>query len=120
MNTYEIINPSDRAYCDAPSDAIAVAAIAILSEGRYSVRRNGFTGPLFLFSGHDEWAAAVAGGVTFEAFMIANLAGIADVLASVRLAGERTSENDIAARAHWMAEQLRKSAASRAAESEEP
>lgn len=114
MPTYEIINPSDRAYCDAPTDPLAVAAIAILSEGRYSVRREGFTGPLFLFGGHDEWFAANADGVTFEAFMLANLAGIADVLASVRLAGERSSANDLVERAHWMADRMRKSAASRA------
>lgn len=113
MPTYEIINPSDQAHCDAPSDPLAVAAIAMLSEGRYSVRRDGFDGPLFLFSGHDEWFRANAGATDFETFMLANLDAIADVLASVRLARERTSENDFATRAHGMASGIRAVAARR-------
>lgn len=113
MHTYEIINPSDQAFCDAPSDALAVLAIAALSEGRYAVKRDGFSGPLFLLGGHDEWFAAHANGATFETFMLANLAGMADVLATVRLAGERSALNDFTARAHKMAEGIRSAAAKR-------
>lgn len=108
---YEIVNPSDAAHCEAPSDAVAVAAIALLSEGRYAVRRDGFKGPLFFFFGQDEWFAANAGGVTFEAFALANLGAIADVLASVRLDGERSSLNDFTKRAHQLADVVRAKAA---------
>jgi len=115
MLTYEIINPSDAAHCDAPTDPIAVAAIALLSEGRYAVRRDGFRGPLFLFSGQEEWFAANAGGATFSDFTLANLDAIADVLASVRLNGERSSLNDFSKRAHGLAETLRGMAVERRA-----
>ena len=107
---FEIVNPSDAATCEAPSDALAVAAVALLSEGRYSARREGFSGPLFLFSGQDEWFVEHT-QTDFVTFAVANKAPIADVLASVKLVRAPTSLNDIVGRAHKMAEQLRRQVA---------
>ena len=103
--TYEVINPSDRVLLDATSDEIAVAAVCILGEGRYAAKRDGFSGPLFLFGGHDEWFVEHA-GLDFSDYMAANLAEIGSALRSARYKTDRTSLNRIVDRAHGFARSI--------------
>jgi hypothetical protein len=116
IRTYEIINPSDEAYLDAPSDVVAVAALCFLGEGAYLARAGEgargaaaagpvFRGPLFMLGGHDEWFEEHA-GVTFEAFAKGHLAEIAAALKTTRLTRERSSLDDLVGRAHAYAEAM--------------
>ena len=106
LTTYEVINPSDAVVLDAPSDAVTVAAVAILGVGRYAAKREGFNGPLFLVGGQDEWFREHGGGLTCEAYLLANIAPIAAALKSARYLGQQTSLAPIVDNAHQLAEAM--------------
>lgn len=61
---FEVINPHDPYSMESPDFVTALAAIAILGEGKYGVRGHGFTAPPALFG---DWpkevyqAAGIAG-----------------------------------------------------------
>lgn len=103
MLTYEISNPHDEAYIDAPTDVIAVATVAVLGEGKYAAKREGFDGPFFFIGGHDEWFSKHT-GVSCLDFLRAHSGDIAAALRTVRLARERTSLFDMVSTAKRLAE----------------
>jgi len=105
----EISNPSDKATIDCTNMLAARLAVLILANGNYGIiddeGDNGM--PIFLFGGHDEWFKEKHGMTVSEALDAVPNSDIADALASVALAGERSSLNDFTARAHKMADGLR-------------
>lgn len=105
---YEVINPSDKCYLTGAGEALCAAGI-FLGRGRYGLcDKDGNEGlPIFLFGGLDEWWVKQYGHA-FEAYMDTKpYAAIADVLATFRYAGERSSMNDIGAAAKNIVKSLR-------------
>jgi hypothetical protein len=114
---FEIINPSDAYTMEAVDLQVAAVACCFLGDGRYGLDaldedRNKDGGmPIFLLGGHDEWFASKF-GLTFEACaenaMKHRADDMANALDSVALkSGERTSMNNIGARAKALAKAIR-------------
>ena len=105
---YEIINPSDQCYVFADDERVAAASIILLGEGMYGGHgEDGKSIPCFYPLGGDynaDWKEKY--GITLEAYLELpdarpNLAKCYD---SFIYAGERSSLNNIGARAKHMAE----------------
>lgn len=58
---YEIINPHDECYLEAPDHVTALAAVALIGEGAYGVRGNGFDSGLGMFGDFSANAYAACG-----------------------------------------------------------
>jgi hypothetical protein len=107
---FEIINPSDKAFIESDSFEIACLATCILSQGHYGLHEvdGEKRMPPFIFGGHDEFFKEKFGKTFQESLNSADQNEIAMALATVKLAGERTSLNDIVKQAHAYAKALRK------------
>jgi hypothetical protein len=107
---YEIINPSDECYLEAPDDKTAIAAGLILGEGRYGLKSEDRTTtvlPVLFFGGAKEFLKEAFGGEDeYGHFIATNYGPIGKALLSVGLPRERTSMNDISARAHRIGTRL--------------
>lgn len=101
----EIINPSDEAFIDAEDKEAACLAVAIFSNGRYSIE--GMM-PVFLFGGSDEWFKNEFNRKVDESFEFVGNKRVSDALRTVKMNGERTSMNDIVKRAHNFADHIDK------------
>ena len=105
----EISNPSDKATIDCSNLLAARLAVLLLAKGSYGIiDENGDNGmPIFMAGGHDKWFKKKHGMTVSEALIAVPKSEIADALASIALAGERSSLNDFTTIAHKMADHLR-------------
>lgn len=106
---YELINPSDKIHFEGDFEpAVMGAAIAALGQGKYALEDdNGNTVvPIWLFGGHEEWFRAHE--TTLDDVLTNKRADVAAFLDTLTYAGERSSMNNIGARAKAIAEALRK------------
>ena len=105
----EIINPSDCCYLSGDDQEALSLACVVLGGGRYALNEVG-TGkqitPIFMFGGFEEWWKKTFGHEPPEMTAETKLK-IADVLDTLEYAGERSSMNNIGARAKEYAEQFR-------------
>ena len=118
---FEIINPSDAYTMEAVDLQVAAVACCFLGDGRYGLealgedRNKDRDVPIFLLGGHDEWFSEKFGltfGACAENVMKQRTDELADALDSVALkSGERTSMNDIGARARSLAKAVRRKVA---------
>lgn len=107
MNTYEIINPSDEAYLDAPSHAVADFCVIMVGSGTYAARWGGHCTPLFAFGGDPVAYFRDTHGVPdIAAFMRERRAEITAACKSARLVRERSSAIDLVSAFHDFPEQL--------------
>ena len=109
---FEIINPSDAYTMEASDLETAAVAVVVLGHGMYGLRglgdADGKDVPVFILGGHDEWFATQFGRLFEESVDRVDRAALASALGSVKLSnGERTSMNNIGAKAHRMASLLR-------------
>ncbi len=116
-NTWNVINPSDPIVITSapgPQEHASVAlATLLLGEGKYSSRElEGVREvPMFPITGHDEWLLETFGKDIDGLLQDVELKLLAaDVLASAKCVGERSSLNDIAGRARELAAVLRENA----------
>lgn len=100
VRQFEIINPSDECYVYSEDPLVAAAAVCILGGGAYPMKEVGssFEMPLFLFSDADDWWKEKA-KMTFKQYMENNKKQIAQCLGTFKYPHERTSMNNIGARA---------------------
>lgn len=109
MIEYELINPSDKIYFQAPNFRAATMATAIVGNGAYAARANVADSdvPLFMFGGFKEFCEKNFGkipdvnDVEFNKDLYATLI-------SFRTEKERTSLNDICGYAHSYAEKVKR------------
>lgn len=108
---YEIINPSDELFFDAPSLEIAAAVVVLLGQGQYGGEPvdGGERVPIFLFGGHDDWYRKHFDCTVDESLQRLDRIALAEAMESVALpeGRERTSLNDIARRARAYAQAFR-------------
>ena len=89
MTVYEIVNPSDPVTIDAPDDAVAIAAVTLISPF-FAAGREGWTGGLFALKSEDApdtWARE-QGADSFSDLVASRLTEVCDTLRSVVL-GDR-------------------------------
>jgi hypothetical protein len=113
---FEIVNPSDPYTMESESVAVAAVVCTLIGQGKYSLKEIGGTGendvPFFMFGGLADWFIEKTGG-DFGAFYAKCIADGGEELArafdSVKLESpfERSSLNDIGARAKAYAEHVR-------------
>lgn len=106
---YELINPSDAIYFEGDFEpAVMGAAIAFLGNGKYGLddSNGNQVVPIWLFGGHEEWFRAHE--TTLDDVLTKKRADVAAFLDTLTYAGERSSLNNIGARAKAIAEALRK------------
>lgn len=115
---YEIINPSDPYRMEAEHLDTAAIAVCLLGDGQYAARPvgGGDEVPVFLFESPDPWFASRFGASYIETakdVILRRGEELARVLDSVALrpGRERSSLNDIGARAKALAEAVRRKAA---------
>lgn len=104
---YELINPSDKIYYEAP-DAIHSAIATILlsvSYGGECLDDSEQSSPIFLFGGAEKWVKEKS-GKTMQEYLRANAQSIRDTLLSFRYEGERTSMSRIVDIAHQYADAI--------------
>lgn len=108
---YEIINPSDKCYLWAGEEIVISAAVLILGHGQYMVRGldGGSLPTCFIMGGNPDEAFRECFGISFTEFMIKgeNLRKVADCYSTFEYEGERTSMNDIGARAKALEKRYR-------------
>lgn len=102
MKKYEIINPSDECYLYAESDNVAAVCGILLGSGMYGIKDT-VTGELVqpLFS------AELKDGTDTDKFITENKKAIKDCLKTFEYADERSSLNDIGARAKKIADLIK-------------
>jgi hypothetical protein len=107
---YEIINPSDECWIEAGDEMLACVVALLLGGGNYGLDcENGEkVMPPFLLGGFDEWWSQKSPGVEFGCYVDASLPKLLPVFESFKYARERTSVNDIGARAARFAANIRK------------
>lgn len=106
---YELINPSDAIYFDGDFELpVMGAAVALLGEGKYGLKddQDRLIVPMWLFGGSEEWFADL--GTTLDNELTNKKLEIATFLETLRYKSERSSMNNIGARAKAIAEALRK------------
>jgi len=107
---YELINPSDPIFFDAPDVKIATLACIYVSNGHYGAhpQDGGDPVPVLIFGWRKWWDEKY--NTNPEEDVKANAAAIVATLRSFRLQDgrERSSMNDICANAHKDAEALEK------------
>ncbi len=100
MTEYELINPSDAVYFDAPEPVVAACAAALVGEGAYDAKGpEGSVGGLLLFGMQPFTSRYGDFGVAMEQHRDA----IKAALRSFRIKGKRSSLNDIVRRAKILA-----------------
>lgn len=126
---YEITNPSDPVFMQAPDLEIAAIAVVLLGEGKYGAEATDGVSPsvpIFLLGGADEWFTETLGRSivdTIGSVKATRMDALAAALESVAYpeGHERTSMNRIVDRAHSLAKWARaeiQNAAIRAASKE--
>lgn len=112
MKKYELINPSDKIYFDAPSPKVALIAVNLLSPayGAIPIDGRGEHIPIMMLQNFDEYFAGLYGKKlnTDDLFKTRLGPEVAVCLESFQLGHERSSMNDICGHAHEMAKYLRK------------
>ena len=106
---YELVNPSDKIYLHADDERVAIAAVLVLST-LYGITdtKGNLIMPVLRFGGMDEFLTDKFGSrAGAQSFIAGNLLKMADCLDSFGTDGERTSLNDICARAKIVANALR-------------
>lgn len=105
---FEIINPSDKAFIEGDDFKAVCIATIILGEGKYGLKEEhgnaDYTMPPILFA--PEWFARKFGQTIAEALEKSNIIEMRQALSTVRLAGERTSLNDIEGRAKYLVSEI--------------
>lgn len=98
---YELINPSDEIYYDAPDVIHSAMATALLasSYGGKCLEDSRYDSPIFMFSPASEWIKEKS-GLTPDEFIEKNAQTLHDTLKSFRYASERTSMSRIVDTAH--------------------
>lgn len=98
---YELINPSDKIYYDAPDAAHSAMATALLSSayGGECLDNSEHNSPIFLLGGAPEWIKEKS-GLEPDEFIERNAQTLHDTLKSFRYASERTSMSRIVDSAH--------------------
>ena len=98
---YELINPSDKIYYEAPDQIHSAVATALLSNayGGKCLDDSANDSPIFLFGGAAEWIEEKS-GLTVDQFIEKNAQTLHDTLKSFRYASERTSMSRIVDAAH--------------------
>lgn len=106
---YELINPSDKIYYDAPDVVHSACATALISTayGGACLDEGGENSPIFLLSSASDWIEERS-GMSVDDFIAKNAQSLHDTLASFRYDSERTSMNKIVASAHMYAEAIKK------------
>ena len=105
----EIINPSDKAFCDASDWETACIAVCVVGEGKYGLKLNEEkTMPIFLFGGSEEYFKKEFGKTVEESFSQVDKKKLAACLRSFRLTRERSSLNDFTGYAHKLAKRFEK------------
>lgn len=107
---YELINPSDKIFYDAPDVIHSAVATALISTayGGACQEKDGEDSPIFLFGDASEWIKERS-GIGVEDFIEKNAQSLFETFQSFRLAsGKRTSMNNIVGAAHQYAEALKK------------
>lgn len=110
MRRFEIVNPSDECYIYSDDPIIAAAAVCVVGEGAYGMNEKGgerFEMPIFLFGGSEEWFKEKT-GAGFDVYLKNNHLKISDCLKTFEYPKERTSLNNIGARASAWAKILTK------------
>jgi hypothetical protein len=104
---YELINPSDKIYFDAPDVVHAATATALISTayGGKCLEDGGEDSPVFLFSSASDWVQNRS-GMTVDEFIENNAQTLHDTLASFRYDTERTSMSRIVDAAHQYADAI--------------
>lgn len=107
MPAYELINPSDEIFFDAPDLKTATIAVAVVGGGKYAAKdMDGHTAvPIFMFGGFDEWCKGKFGSVPDFKDPVA-MTKVIKCLRSFRLTNERSSMNDICAYAKDYADKI--------------
>ncbi len=105
---YEIINPSDKCYIFAEDERLAKIACALLGEGWYGLKDESGNSTMYIFEGAADALQMTDEEVT--AFIDSNLTALAEVLNSITYPSERTSLNNIEAKAKRYAEAFLKKA----------
>jgi len=109
---FEIINPSDKAFCEANDYKTACVAITIFSKGKYGLRQcdgNGdFEMPPIFFSGEGWFIIQFSKSLTKICDEI-DRKEVVKVLRSIQLERERTSLNDIVGIAKVVANEIEES-----------
>ena len=112
---YEISNPSDPVFMEAPDLEIAAIAVILLGGGKYGAEPVDGASPcvpIFMFGGADEWFTETFGSTivdTLSRVKAARMDALADALQSTAYPSghERTSMNRIVDRAHSLAKWAR-------------
>lgn len=109
---FEIINPSDKAFIEGDDLMEVCVANALLGGGFYGLEQVGgdFRMPLLVFGGVNDWFCKTFKGPFDVCMSRVPLENLAKVLESVHLEGERTSLNDIVAKAKTLAIRCREKA----------
>ena len=111
MTKYEIINPSDKCYISSENKQVAKFCCMLLGEGKYGLE-NAETGadvfPIYLF-GISEQVIIEEFGESLADFLKHNKKDIIECLDTFEYASERTSLNNIGARAKLYHDKLLKS-----------
>lgn len=111
MVKYEIINPSDKCYISSGNEKVAKFCCLLLGEGKYGLE-NAETGadvlPIYLF-GISEQVIIEEFGESLADFLKHNKKDIIECLDTFEYASERTSLNNIGARAKLFHDKLLKS-----------
>ena len=97
---YEIINPSDKCYITSNNELVARFCCLLLGNGHYVLRdeNNNDIGNMYLFGATKETLDEEYDG-DFEAFAKTHWKDIVTCFKSFEYEGERTSANNIGARA---------------------
>lgn len=107
---YELINPSDEIFFDAPSFKVAALTCIYLSNGAYGAKATEDGGedvPVMIFGWSKWWTERF--GTLPEQEMTEHASEVAAALKTFRIEeGERTSLNDICGRAAESADSLEK------------
>lgn len=105
--TFEIINPSDKAFISGDDEIVVSVATMLFSLGKYGLQEvdGEYSLPILAFGGGEEWMNENGIDNNGE-WMKKNKEGVIKALRSVRLDGERTSMNDIVSSANERADNL--------------
>ena len=120
---FAIINPSDPYTMEADDLRTAAVVCCLLGQGKYMLNglgdAKGQDVPPFLLGGVDQWFSEKFGSnfeATFDGIMATDAEALARSFESVKLeAAERSSMNNIGARAKAYADAIRKMAAEKPA-----
>lgn len=108
---YEIINPSDKCFISAEDVRFAKIAGIMLGNGLYGIQDENGETVLHIFEGFERALGLDSDQV--RELIYSNAEKMAEVFESFEYAGERTSLNNIEAKAHGIAKLIRHKAEQR-------